>query len=179
MPRDQIPLVIDDAASFADRLRTLWPADSPGHVSALQTVASAAGYRSWQELRAREPAAEPLTPVETRRLAAALRMFDSQGRMSVWPQKTNVQGLCLMAFWSRLPARRPLTEPEVNAVLLRGERFGDHVLLRRSLIDHGLVSRAIDGSVYRRIERRPDAPERALIRELSERWIAAEAARDG
>lgn len=74
-------------------------------------------------------------------------------------------------MWACLPDRRDLTEAEVNAVLSDHETFGDHVLLRRSLIDHGYATRSTDGARYRRRGRTPDAEERAVIRALSERLL--------
>jgi hypothetical protein len=74
----------------------------------------------------------------------------------------------------RLPSRRDLSEAEVNDVLEAGSTFGDHVLLRRSLIDHGLASRTPDGRCYRRTEVRPPPEARALIahtrRDLASAW---------
>jgi hypothetical protein len=177
MPRTQLPLVIEDLSQFADALRRTWPETPPGHQSALSVVARAAGYRSWQSLKGSVPIAESIGTAELRRVSLALRVFDDAGRMTRWPKGHAVQGLCLSAFWARLPARRDLSEKDVNAILKSGETFGDHVLVRRSLIDHGMVRREIDGSVYRRVERRPTAAELSVIRTLAERWHAAEGAR--
>jgi len=172
MPRTPRPLVIEDVSQFADALRRAWPEDAPGHLAAMNLVARAAGYRSWQALKATSPVSGPASEAETRRVGQALRVFDAAGLMLRWPKGHAVQGLCLAALWARLPARRDLSESEVNEVLRAGESFGDHVLLRRSLIDHGLVRRTADGAVYRRVERQPDAAERLVIRALSERWQA-------
>ncbi|MGR3513690.1 MAG: DUF2087 domain-containing protein [Paracoccaceae bacterium] len=172
MSRTPIPLVIEDVSQFADALRRAWPDEPPGHLKTMNLVARAAGYRSWQVLKATAPVPEQASDDELRRVNLALRVFDAEGRMDRWPKGYAVQRLCLVAFWSRIPSHRDLTEREINAVLKQGEVFGDHVLLRRSLIDHGLVKRTKDGAVYRRIERRPDAAERTVIRTLSERWQA-------
>lgn len=172
MPRTPLPLVIEDFSSFADALRREWPETPPGHLSALNLVARAAGYRSWQVLKAITPQPEKLSDNDMRRVGLALRVFDPQGRMIRWPKGYAVQRLCLAAFWARIPSQRDLSERDVNAILKNGETFGDHVLLRRSLIDHGLVRRKNDGSLYRRIERRPETAERMVIRTLSERWNA-------
>ena len=176
MSRMPLPLVIEDASQFTDALRRMWPATPPGHQSALSIVARAAGYRSWQVLKATQPAPETVPEDQLRRATMALRVFDATGRMTRWPKGHAVQGLCLVAFWARLPARRDLSEQEVNEILKSGETFGDHVLVRRSLIDHGLVRRTTDGSVYRRVERRPLPVELLIVRTLSERWQAAETA---
>lgn len=179
MTRTPLPLIIEDAAQFADHLRANWPETPPGHLATLNLVAKAAGYRSWQALRATTSEPTAAAPEDDKRIASALRVFDDMGRMTRWPTGHAVQRLCLATFWARLPARRELTEREVNDVLKSGETFGDHVLLRRSLIDHGLAKRATDGSTYRRIERTPDAAERAVIREISERQFAARTEQTG
>ena len=41
--------------------------------------------------------------------------------------------------------------------------FGDHVTLRRELINHQLMSRKSDCTDYRKLPARPDAETRALI----------------
>ncbi len=172
MSSHPIPLVIEDVSQFARALRKHWPDEPPGHAALLSLVAKAAGYRNHQALKAEFglPTPEvPFSDLEERRLRDALRVFDLEGHMTRWPLKTSVQGLCLAIFWASLPARRDMSEKDVNNVLKSGERFGDHVLLRRCLIEHQMVTRERDGSVYRRVERKPTPLERALIRAIAER----------
>lgn len=174
MSSTPIPLVIDDLSKFARYFREHWPDDPPGQAQTLGLIARAAGYRNHQTLKAQLAAAEPeapLTSVEARRLRDALRVFDEAGTMTRWPLKRSVQALCLAAFWSVLPARRNMSEAEVNAVIKAGESFGDHVLIRRSMIEHQMAKRQRDGSNYRRVERRPTALERQLIRAIAERRL--------
>ncbi|MEP2531052.1 DUF2087 domain-containing protein [Shimia sp.] len=165
MSKDMTPLFIADVSAFSKSLRkSLGEAEKlPGHAAMLSLIAKAAGYRNHQHLRATPPEQE----LDQLAMKRALRVFDDSGRMTRWPKHTKVQGLCLWPFWARLPAREDLTEKQVNAVLLEGLAFSDHVLLRRSLIDHGLAERTIDGSVYRRIERKPTAEGLALISRLA------------
>jgi hypothetical protein len=47
--------------------------------------------------------------------------------------------------------------------------FGDPALLRREMFDRGMVWRTPDGREYRRIEDKPPALARALIRQLQAR----------
>ncbi|WP_322889241.1 MULTISPECIES: DUF2087 domain-containing protein [unclassified Yoonia] len=161
MPRDIHAITIADLSAFTKTLRAeLLRAEAiPGHAAMLGIVAKAAGYANFQHLKA---APKPATFKPSRQLDRALRAFDS-GIMTRWPQQTAVQGLCLWVFWARLPARQDLTEKDVNAVLKAGHSFGDHVLLRRSLIDHRLVTRTIDGKTYRRIEQAPPSEALALL----------------
>jgi hypothetical protein len=77
--------------------------------------------------------------------------------------------LCLWVLWSRIPARRSMTEREINALLDGQHRFGDCALLRRELADRGLVTRTADGRQYTRIERQPPEEAVEIIRHLQHR----------
>ena len=170
MTRDAVPLTIPDLSAFASALRSrLSDAPLPGHQAMLTHLAAAAGYRNWQHLRAVQPPEPAAAPDASalRRLERALHVFDSEGRMRHWPGQTALQGLCLWVLWARMPAAEPMTEPGVNAVLKAGNLFGDHVLLRRSLIDHRLMTRSVDGRVYLRLEQRPPPEALMLIRAVS------------
>ena len=164
MPKEVTPLFIADVSAFTRTLRNSLSnqQEVPGHAAMLALVAKAAGYRNHQHLRSTrsEPALDELA------LKRAKRVFDAYGRMMRWPKQTKVQGLCLWPFWARLPSHRDMAEPEVNAVLQEGLSFNDHVLLRRSLIDHSLATRSTDGSIYRRVERKPTPEALALMNYL-------------
>ncbi len=166
MTKDATPLFIADVSDFTRSLRrSLAQTETlPGHAAMLGLVAKSAGYRNHQHLKA-TPSHRP--ELDELALKRARRVFDDEGRMFRWPKWTKVQGLCLWPFWVRLPARQDISEKEVNAVLQEGLTFGDHVLVRRSLIDHGFAQRTIDGSVYRRIEQRPTPEAFALLEHLS------------
>ncbi|MBI3367979.1 MAG: DUF2087 domain-containing protein, partial [Burkholderiales bacterium] len=58
---------------------------------------------------------------------------------------------------------RVYTEREVNEILKAANTFGDHVTLRRELINHQLMTRKSDCSEYRKLPARPDAEARTLI----------------
>lgn len=174
MSRSPLPLVIEDVSAFATALRKQWPLTEPTHSQMLNLIAKAAGYRNHQHVKSEVDATVgDLDKSATQRIKDALRVFDDVGLMTRWPKKTSVQALCLAWFWSQLPAKRDLTEQEVNAALMQSEAFGDHVLLRRSLIDHGMAKRTPNGKTYRRIERQPSQEERHIIRQLSERVLVA------
>ncbi|MGV8936227.1 MAG: DUF2087 domain-containing protein [Allorhizobium sp.] len=151
--------------------RTSQPGHSTlGHVELLNILARAAGFRNYQHMIASraaeqrlhaEPPAEDV--VDYRRVEAAARCFDGD-ILTRWPAKTSQQQLCLWRLWSLFPAGSDLSEPQVNACLKQHHRFGDHVLLRREMVNQRLLSRPPDCSLYRRIERRPPADALALIR---------------
>lgn len=166
MPRDIHAITIPDISTFTKALRnSLKQHDGvPGHTKLLTLIAKAAGYDNYQHLRAAKPGTSKAT--HSKQLEKALRVFDADGIMTRWPNQTAVQGLCLWVFWARLPARTDLSEKEVNAILKAGHGFGDHALLRRSLIDHRLVTRTANGKIYRRIEQAPPPDAAALIAQV-------------
>ncbi|MCY1127860.1 DUF2087 domain-containing protein [Frigidibacter sp. RF13] len=167
MARDAISLSIPDLSDFAKRLRRdiQGAGQVPSHLSLLNMLARAAGFGNYQHLRVAPAIAPPTpTPVDEKRLARAVRLFDSEGRLTRWPNRTSLQDLCLWVLWSHLPARQVMSEPEVNQLIDRWHLFGDRAILRRSLIGHRLAERTADGREYRRIERAPTAEARALLR---------------
>lgn len=175
MPRTPMPLCVGDVSDFARTLRRQLDdlKRIPGHVEMLNLLARAGGYRNIQHLRARQEARDSLeaprpAPVEpdfvlVRKL---VRLFDDQGRLVRWPKKFTQRMLCLWVVWARIPARTPMTEPEMNRLLEQQHLFGDHALLRRELADHGLVARTPDGRQYTRCERRPPAEAVELLHHL-------------
>lgn len=168
MSREITSLYIEDLSQFAKSLRAGLAAQKapPGHLALLGLIAKSAGQKNYQSVKAAQPDQEHKTSMRMKR---ALRVFDEQGIMFRWPKQTQVQGLCLWAFWADLPPGVALTEKQVNEVLKAHSSFGDHVLMRRSLIDHGLALREIDGRAYYRIEQRPPEEALELIRDIRAR----------
>jgi len=175
MSREAIPFVVPDLSAFARSLgRALAERvdmKPPTHVELLNLIARAAGHRNLQAMRASMPASpappraqepSPSLPLSAN-ASKALRQFDGQGRLMRWPTKFSVQKLALWVLWTRFDSRRVYSEKEVNAVLKDANAFGDHVILRRELIDHRLLTRKDDCSEYRKLPARPDAETRALL----------------
>ncbi|HRP28069.1 MAG TPA: DUF2087 domain-containing protein [Burkholderiaceae bacterium] len=183
MTREAIPFAVPDVGTFARALgraldlRSASNADPPGHVELLNLLARAAGHRSYQGLRAagRMPRAAPspdtvtAAPALTPAARKALTQFDAQGRLTRWPHKFSVQRLAMWVLWTHFDARRIYTEREVNEILKRWNTWGDHVTLRRELIDHRLLARKSDCSEYRKLPARPDDETRWLLRAWRER----------
>jgi hypothetical protein len=175
MPREAVSFVVPDLSAFARTLaRALSERDEPslpGHVEMLNLVARAAGHRNVQALRASlkapaapladEDKAPPLPLSDNAR--RALKQFDSRGRLLRWPAKYSIQKLAMWVLWTRFDSRRVYSEKEVNAVLMAANAFGDHVTLRRELVDHHLLTRKSDGSQYWKLPARPDDETRALL----------------
>ena len=113
---------------------------------------------------ASEPTSEP-APLSTH-AKKALEHFDAAGRLERWPLKLSVQRLAMWVLWTRFDARRVYTEREVNQVLKAWHLYGDHVTLRRELINHKLLTRKSDCSEYRKLLVEPDEEARALLQAL-------------
>lgn len=180
MPKLHVPFAVPDITALARSLRTqLGELDhDPSHVEMLNLLARAAGHANFQALRAdaaahaRLTADTPEEQADHARIEKVLRHFDDAGRMIRWPGKTNHQLLCLWVIWSRVPAGERLSEAEINRVIIDAHTFGDHAILRRSLVDMGLLVRTPDGRLYRRVEQKPDADAAALLAAVAQRASA-------
>ncbi|WP_461211358.1 DUF2087 domain-containing protein [Desulfocurvus sp. DL9XJH121] len=171
MSRHPLPLPVADISAFALSLRRQLDGLErlPGHVEMLNALSRAGGFRNFQHFRAQcgarqalaAPAPEaPAPQVDYRRVRRAARLFDGAGRLTRWPKKYSERLLCLWALWSRMPVRASFTEAEVSRWLEERHLFGDYALLRREMVDNGLVVRTADGRSYKRVEQRP--PDEAL-----------------
>ncbi len=80
-------------------------------------------------------------------------IIDGTGRLHHWPQleADKVRALAWLAGWFEL--ERTYTEREVDALIESRHRFGDRNLLRRELVDRGLLVRDRAGREYRKTER--------------------------
>lgn len=175
MTRSVISLNVPDLSGFARQLRRMLAEylaehpELPGHQTLLNHIARAAGHRNLQALQAHAPRvpAASVRPPEAPALSAAatkaLGSFDRWGRMSRWPHKHSVQRLALWVMWMQFESRRVYTEREVNAVLKAWHTWGDHVTLRRELINDHLLTRKSDGSQYRKLPARPSDEARSLM----------------
>lgn len=163
MPRQTVPMGTPDLSRFARTLaRELRPElgdATPSHLSLMNMLARAAGFRNFQHLRAASkaraqlerpsPAAPEVDYVLVRR---ALEHFDDAGRLWRWPRRNIVQKLVLWVFWADLPARAPLPERSVNDRLRAGQTLGDPATIRRMLVGLERMQRERDGSSYVRVE---------------------------
>ncbi|MFN3721077.1 MAG: DUF2087 domain-containing protein [Rhizobium rhizophilum] len=178
MSRTSNAYAAPDLSALAKNLKRELEArtDLPGHVELLNMLTRAVGFRNYQHFKASRaaeerlanpPAAETQPAVDYRRVELTARCFAGTDILVRWPGKFNQQQLALWVLWSFLPAGEDVVEKAVNAVLMRHNGFGDHVLIRRELVNMGLLTRARDCSLYRRVEKRPPAEARELIRLIS------------
>jgi len=176
MTRTPLPLAIEDLSTFARALHRELQAPEPlgpkklGHLSLLNRLSRAAGFRNLQHLRASTKAghdlAETARQPDMTRVQQALRHFDGQGRLATWPSRTNIQHLALWAIWSHLPRGTVMTERQISQQLNAWHLFGDAAILRRTLFELRLITRSRDCTDYRRIEQPPPPEAVALIRHL-------------
>ena len=172
MTRTALPYEVDDISALARSLaHQLSETPEPGHQSLLNMLARGAGFRNFQHFRASATAAERLaapaaSPPDMTRVAQVLRHFDESGRLMRWPSKTWMQHLAIWALWSRFPRDTGLTERQASALIGEWHGFGDAAILRRTMVERGLLSRVPGGNEYRRIETPPPPEARALIRHL-------------
>jgi hypothetical protein len=148
-------------------------AELPGHVELLNMLTRAVGYRNYQHFKASRAAEDRLAhpalveaepAPDFRRVELTARCFAGTDVLVRWPGKLNQQQLALWVLWSFLPAGQDMPEKAVNTVLMRHNGFGDHVLIRRELVNMGLLTRTRDCRLYRRLEKRPPPEARELIR---------------
>jgi hypothetical protein len=175
MTRQTHSLALPDISAAARSLaRDLAATPEPGHLSLMNMLARAAGFRNFQHLKASATAADriaaPAAPMPDQiRVAQALNHFDAAGRLKTWPAKTWLQKLCLWALWARLPDHVLLTERQFSEILNALHLFGDAALLRRTLWEMALITRTEDCRDYRRAEQPPPPEALALIRALNGR----------
>ncbi len=173
MSRTALPFYAEDISAVARSLNAqLTECDhKPGHVELLNMLARSAGFRNFQHLRSQADARERLTaqpvpaaPVDFVLVRTLAKYFDGDGRLVRWPSKFSHREPCVWVMWSRLVPREVYSEKQINDLLKANLGFSDYVVVRRWLIDLGLVSRTADGREYRRVEKKPVPEVVELIR---------------
>jgi hypothetical protein len=168
-----ISLFAEDITSFARSLASELKSTegSPSHLELLNMLARSSGHRNYQHLRASASArlrlALPTKVIDFTRIERLAKYFDANGLLIRWPNTFSIQDACLWVLWSRLPARVVMTERELNDRLKAEHRFGDHAILRREMVERGLLKRPLDCSSYERVERQPTLDIVALIKQVT------------
>jgi hypothetical protein len=184
MTKLALPFSTPDISAFAKALSASLTARSetksapPSHVEMLNLIAKAVGagnYQAWRaaaesSLKNAQTAPQVLSePPLPRDIEKALRVFDTEARMTRWPVDRKIQRLCTWFMWSRFEKRRVYHERDVNALLSPWTTFQAHVTMRRELVNDGLVTREIDGSNYQRVDILPPEEARLFLKTISAR----------
>ncbi|WP_031480152.1 DUF2087 domain-containing protein [Maridesulfovibrio frigidus] len=174
MSKTTLPLSVGDISMFAKTIRRQLDGfeSTPSHVEMLNLLTKAVGYRNFQHFRAQQEAqvaidlpVQPKPEVDYKLVKKLLRLFN-EGQLVRWPKKFSQRMICLWVMWSRIPARESMVEREVNELLDKNHEFGDYALLRRELVDRGLMLRTDDGRKYKRCEVQPPAEAVELFKRL-------------
>ncbi|MDA0364475.1 MAG: DUF2087 domain-containing protein [Chloroflexi bacterium] len=101
-------------------------------------------------MRAPRPSDAPDDPVRAlRRRAHVLdRLLDGSGRVTRWPKRRTERQMILDYLIEFVPRGEVFNERQVTDLLASLHTFRDPPLLRRQLIDTGLLERRTDGSAY-------------------------------
>jgi len=79
----------------------------------------------------------------------ALKPFlDEEGRLRQVPSKGLKKAIAYRYLAQKFEAGRCYSQKEVNATLASWHTFNDFYLLRREMVDRGLLKRTDDGSAY-------------------------------
>lgn len=81
-------------------------------------------------------------------MEAIRKLLDSTGAITRWPKKQEEREACLQYLASKFDAIKHYSEMEVNTVLKQWHKFNDHPMLRRDLVNAGILDRAPDGREY-------------------------------
>ncbi len=90
-----------------------------------------------------------LNPTDTQLLA---RFLDGDGRLKQLPSKQAPRQLAMQYLAAKFEYDADYTEHEVNAILSAWHTFDDYFILRRGLVESGLLARERDGSRYWRVK---------------------------
>ena len=80
--------------------------------------------------------------------AALAAFLDADGRLTSWPVKRQAQDVAIAYLGKALEPGREYSEAEVNAFMEALHTFRGTALLRRALVDAGVVTRTANGSIY-------------------------------
>ena len=76
------------------------------------------------------------------------RFLNKDGQIEVWPAKLKNKIGVLDYLVTKFEMSKVYSEAEINSVIEKWSSFGDHVLLRRALIDYKFLIRDSSGREY-------------------------------
>lgn len=83
------------------------------------------------------------------------RFLDESGRIVQLPRKQIPRRALLEYLAAKFEPDAVYTEHQVNAICEQWHTFGDYFLLRRELVDNGLLDRERNGAKYWRVMETP------------------------
>lgn len=83
----------------------------------------------------------------------AAKFLDKDGKIQCWPKRGEDKDAVAAYLAAHFQPGRVYSEKEVNAVIHARHSFCDHTLLRRELVERGLMRRSPDCREYRLAER--------------------------
>ena len=95
--------------------------------------------------------------------AIIARFLDDTGRITQLPRKQKARLAALEYLAEQFEDDCFYTEQQVNDLCGQWHTFGDYFLLRRELVDNGLLNREKDGSRYWRVKEKPYKVEESKI----------------
>lgn len=87
------------------------------------------------------------------------RFLDDSGKIVQLPQKHKVKYALLEYLAEKFESDCSYTERDVNDICNKWHTFEDYFLLRRELVDNGLLCRERDGSRYWKVPNHPKGKE--------------------
>ncbi|XPV74717.1 MAG: DUF2087 domain-containing protein [Desulfovibrio sp.] len=179
MSRTPLSFCVEDISTLARNLRRqLENIDHhPTHVEMLNLLVKAYGFKNFQHFKsqqdphqARELDQRTTTPtpdpIDYKKVKRTVRFFNAEGLLIRWPKKFSQRVLCLWIMWSRIPTKTTFTEREISDIIEKNHLFDDYALLRREMVDRGMISRTDDCSEYRRIEKKPPVEAIELLKTI-------------
>ena len=76
------------------------------------------------------------------------RFLDASGRITQLPQRAAFRAAVLAYLAEKFEMDKNYTEKAVNAICMHWHTFNDYFILRRELVDSGLLCREPNGSRY-------------------------------
>lgn len=76
------------------------------------------------------------------------KFLDGEGRLTLFPSKRRNKVILLFYLASKFASETIYTEKQVNEIIDANHTFQDKWLLRRELVNLGLLCRLTDGSQY-------------------------------
>ena len=81
--------------------------------------------------------------------------LNAEGKITKLPQKRNARHAVLAYLAEKFEQDHTYTEREINAICDEWHTFGDYFLLRRELVESGLLARKRDCSQYWKAQATP------------------------